>query len=282
MDKRAIGVFDSGLGGLTVLKEIKNKLPNECTIYFGDTARVPYGSKTTEQIREYTIRAMEFFVSKNVKAIVIACNTATVSALKEVRRLYDIPIIGVVEPGARAVSRVSNSKEILILGTEGTIRSGAYEQEVLKHDKEINVISKACPTFVSLVEDGMSGTSVAYYVVSNTLNKFKGTNIDSVVLGCTHYPYLKQEIAEVMGEKVTLVDPAIETVEDLKKILNENNILNLKNSEVKSEFYVSGDAQKFKEKAQEFMAIKIDEVNKIKGCDDDVEKNKKLEKKIEI
>lgn len=273
MDKRAIGVFDSGLGGLTVLKEIKEKLPNENTIYFGDTARVPYGSKTRQQVLSYTMEAIEFFISKNVKAIVIACNTATVSALEEVRQKYDVPIIGVVEPGARAVSRVSKNKEVLVLATEGTVKSGVYEEKILKQDKSINVVSKSCPAFVSLVENGMCGTSVAYGVVNSSLKEFKGKDIDAIVLGCTHYPYLRKEISEVMGNEVMLVNPAIETVLELKRLLRKGKILNLNNSVGKSVFYVSSNPQGFKENAQNLMGMKINEVGKINSD------NKKCRKK---
>ena len=221
MNNRPIGVFDSGLGGLTVLKEIMKITPNENIVYFGDTARVPYGPRSKETIIKYTFQAIDFLISQNVKAIVIACNTATATALKEANEKYDIPIIGVIEAGARTAAYTSKNKTVGIIGTDGTIRSKAYNAEIAKIDSQIKIIDKSCPLFVPIVEEGWANTDIASLTAKRYLNDLMQEGIDSLVLGCTHYPLLKKTIGEIVGEKVTLVNPAKETAKDLKKILEE-------------------------------------------------------------
>ena len=228
MDKRGIGVFDSGLGGLTVLKEIKRILPNEDLVYFGDTARVPYGPRSKETIMKYTFQAINFLLTKDVKAIVIACNTATARSLVEAQEKYDIPIIGVIEAGARTAAASTKNGKVGIIGTEGTIKSKAYNTEIKKIDKRIKVYGKACSLFVPIVEEGWANTEVARLTAKEYLKDLEEKGVDSIVLGCTHYPLLKRTIGEEVGMEVKLVNPARETAIDLKNILIERNLLNTK------------------------------------------------------
>ena len=200
MNNRPIGVFDSGLGGLTVLKEIMKITPNENIVYFGDTARVPYGPRSKETIIKYTFQAIDFLISKNVKAIVIACNTATARALKEANEKYDLPIIGVIEAGAKTAAYTT--KIVGVIGTDGTIRSKAYNIEIAKIDPEIKIVDKACPLFVPIVEEGWANTDIASLTARRYLEELMDKGIDSLVLGCTHYPLLKRTIGEIVGENV--------------------------------------------------------------------------------
>lgn len=262
MSKSPIGVFDSGLGGLTVLKEIMNMLPNENIIYFGDTARVPYGPRSKETVTKYTFQAINFLISKGVKAIVIACNTATARCLKEANEKYNIPIIGVIEAGARTAAYSTKNKIVGVIGTDGTIRSKAYNIEIGKLDKDIQIIDKACPLFVPIVEEGWSNTDIASLTAQRYLKELMEAGIDSLVLGCTHYPLLKRTIGEIVGENVKLVNPAKETVKDLKEILEKNNLINNDENSI-YEYYVSDIPEKFEVLAQEFLKKEIDNVKSI-------------------
>ena len=265
MNNRPIGVFDSGLGGLTVLKEIMKISPNENIVYFGDTARVPYGPRSKETIIKYTFQAINFLISKNVKAIVIACNTATARALKEANEKYDIPIIGVIEAGARTAAYSTKNKIVGVIGTDGTISSKAYNAEIAKIDKEIKIIDKACPLFVPIVEEGWANTEIASLTAKRYLKDLMQQGIDSLVLGCTHYPLLKKTIGEIVGEKVTLVNPAKETAKDLNKILEKNNMLREdSNKEPKYEYYVSDIPEKFAAIAEEFLKKEIDDIKNVR------------------
>ncbi|EGT5044348.1 glutamate racemase [Clostridioides difficile] len=263
MNNKPIGVFDSGLGGLTVLKEIMKILPNEDIIYFGDTARIPYGSRSKETIIKYTFQAINFLKTKGVKAIVIACNTATARSLKEAQEKYDIPIIGVIEAGARTAVTSTKNKIVGIIGTEGTISSKAYNLEISKIDESIEIVNKACPLFVPIVEEGWANTEVAKLTAKIYLQELKEKNIDSLVLGCTHYPILKRTIGEEVGEHIKLVNPAKETAKDLKKILEVQNIIN--NTEIHGtyQYYVSDIPEKFSDIAREFLKKKIDKIQKV-------------------
>ena len=264
MNNRPIGVFDSGLGGLTVLKEIMKITPSENIVYFGDTARVPYGPRSKETIMKYTFQAIDFLISKNVKAIVIACNTATARALKEANEKYDLPIIGVIEAGARTAAYTTNNKIVGIIGTDGTIRSKAYNIEIAKIDPDIKIIDKACPLFVPIVEEGWANTDIASLTAKRYLEELMDKGIDSLVLGCTHYPLLKRTIGEIVGEKVKLVNPAKETAKDLKQILEDNNMLRDDVEEVpKYEYYVSDIPEKFAAIAEEFLKKEIDDIKNV-------------------
>ncbi len=263
MSNRPIGVFDSGLGGLTVLKEINKLLPNENIVYFGDTARVPYGSRSKETVIQYTFQAINFLISKNVKAIVIACNTATARTLKLAQEKYDIPIIGVIEAGARTAAYTTKNNIVGVIGTQGTINSKAYNTEIGKINKDIKIIDKACPLFVPIVEEGWANTDVAHLTAQRYLKELIDQGIDSLVLGCTHYPLLKRTIGDVVGESIKLVNPAKETSKDLKEILEMKKLIRYDNTKIKSEYYVSDIPEKFAMLASEFLNREIENIKNV-------------------
>lgn len=253
MDVRPIGVFDSGVGGLTVVKEINRLLPQEKIIYFGDTARVPYGSKSKSTIIRYSRQIIKFLLSKDVKAIVIACNTASAYALEAVKEAYDFPIMGVHLSGTAQVAvQITKNKKIGVIGTEGLIRSDIYKHFINDIDDEITVIGKACPLFVPLVEEGLIEDSVTNEIANRYLKQLIDDDIDTLILGCTHYPMLKNTIHKIMGEKVYLVDPAYETAKTLKKVLEEQHLIN-NDLKPKHEFYVSDMAEKYENFAKDIL-----------------------------
>lgn len=272
MDKNApIGVFDSGVGGLTVAREIMRQMPEERLVYFGDTARLPYGSKSKDTVIHYSEQIIRFLRTKEVKAIVIACNTASSFALDAVRRVEDIPIIGVINAGARAAVSATKNGKIGVIGTEGTINSGTYGQVLSEMEPGVEVFGKACPLFVPLVEEGLLHDSVTDEIASRYLAVLKEKYIDTLVLGCTHYPLLRSTLARLMGNDVTLVNPAYETAVQLKTLLksmemdcDEGQNLPL---EEKYRFYVSDMAEKFRafatailpEEVKETLQINIEE-----------------------
>lgn len=258
--EQAIGVFDSGVGGLTVVREIMRQLPNENVIYFGDTARVPYGSKSKQTVLKYSKQIVRFLKTKNVKAIVFACNTASALALEEMRHEIDIPVIGVVKPGAKMAADMSKTKSVGIIGTEGTIKSGIYTEYIRRLDPEITVVGKACPLFVPLVEEGLLEDRITDDMVERYLSELKPYNVDALVLGCTHYPLLMNPIKRYMGEKVTLVNPAYETAKSLKEILAAGGMLNAKKDKVTYEFYVSDGVDSFKAFANDVLPVNVEEV----------------------
>lgn len=260
-----IGVFDSGVGGLTVAREIMRHLPNENIVYFGDTARVPYGSKSKDNIIRYSRQIINFLKTKNVKAIVIACNTASALALDVVREEFDIPIIGVVEPGARAALEATKSKKIGVIGTEATIRSAMYEKIIKGFDGDATVVGKACPLFVPLVEEGFAKHKVTEEIIDYYLASFMNTDIDSLILGCTHYPLLRSRIKEYVGEQITLVNPAYETAMDLRQVLKDYDMENTEMSDEHAaySFYVSDAADKFKQFANSILPYDIETTKQI-------------------
>lgn len=220
----AIGVFDSGIGGLTVLKELIARLPGESFIYFGDTARVPYGTKSAETVLKFSRENVTFLLDQAVKFIVVACNTASAGAVPRLQREFRIPIVGVIEPGVRAAVAASKSSRIGVIGTAGTIRSGAYQRGIEHLAGDAEVTAKACPLFVPLVEEGWVDTPVTQMVAEVYLGEFRERDIDVLVLGCTHYPLLHGVIGNVLGDSVTLVDSAVETTREVKKALESENL----------------------------------------------------------
>ena len=254
-----VGVFDSGVGGLTVAREIMRQLPNENLVYFGDTARVPYGSKSQDTIIRYSKQIVNFLKTKDLKAIVIACNTASALALEAVQKEFDIPIIGVVEPGARAALEMTRTKKIGVIGTEATVRSSIYSKLIEKRDSEASVTGCACPLFVPLVEEGFAKHKVTGEIIDHYLAPFKESDIDSLILGCTHYPLLRSRIREYLGDKIQLVNPAYETALDLKRLLEKEGILNDNPSKEHAEyhFYVSDAAEKFMQFANSILPYDI-------------------------
>ncbi len=244
-----IGVFDSGVGGLTVVKEIMHQIPNEKIIYFGDTARVPYGTKSQETITKYSRQIVRFLQMQNVKAIVVACNTASAYALDEIEKEVDIPMIGVVKPGAKVASEATRNGKIGVIATEGTIGSGIYSRYIKEINDSVKVFGKACPLFVPLVEEGLLQDPVTDEIAKRYLSELIDIDIDTLVLGCTHYPLIRKTIGRVMGEDVTLVNPAYETARELKELLAEKNILREEEpglGDNKYQFFVSDSSEKFK------------------------------------
>lgn len=258
-----IGVFDSGVGGLTVAREITRQLPNESIVYFGDTARVPYGSKSKNTIIRYARQIVRFLRTKNVKAIVVACNTASAFALDTIEEELDIPVIGVVKPGAVSAIENTKNKRIGIIGTEGTIKSKLYTEYIRSIDPETIVIGKACPLFVPLVEEGMLHDEVTDEIARRYLDELKEQNIDSLILGCTHYPLLRSTIGKIMGPGVNLVNPAYETAISLGELLTQNGIRASINANPTYDFYVSDAADKFESFADSIMPFNVDVTNQI-------------------
>ncbi|MEP6691708.1 MAG: glutamate racemase, partial [Gemmatimonadaceae bacterium] len=220
-----IGVFDSGIGGLTVVRELMRQLPTESIIYFGDTARVPYGPKSPDTVCRYSLEIAGWLRDHGVKAIVVACNTATAHALPVLRERVDLPIIGVIEPGARAATRTSRTHRIGVIGTAGTIASGAYQRAIHALSPTAVVDAIACPLFVPLVEEGWLDTDATRLIAREYLEPLVGERVDTLVLGCTHYPLLKPLIAETMGDGVALIDSAAETAAETARVLGERNLL---------------------------------------------------------
>lgn len=258
-----VGVFDSGVGGLTVAREIMRQLPDENIVYFGDTARVPYGSKSKENIIRFSRQIIRFLKTKNVKAIVIACNTASALALDVVKNEFDIPIIGVIVPGARAAVRETRNKKIGVVGTEGTIHSEMYTKVIREMEPEASVLGRPCPLFVPLVEEGFAKHHITDEVIEIYLEEMKHSDIDTMILGCTHYPLLRSKIMAYFGEKVHIVNPAYETALDLKRILESENAVNDSGNLNKYEFYVSDAAEKFKQFANSILPYNVETITQI-------------------
>jgi glutamate racemase len=254
-----IGVFDSGLGGLTVAHAIMRQLPAESLIYFGDTARVPYGPKSPETVRRYSSEISAFLIEQGVKAIVVACNTATAHALPALREELDVPVIGVVEPGARAAVRATRTGHIGVIGTAGTIRSQAYVRAIHAENPDLRVTALACPLFVPLVEEGWTNHEATHLVAEEYLAPFVKDPIDTLVLGCTHYPLLKPVIGEIIGRSVRLIDSAEETAADARRMLAANDLTAV-GGEGAYRFVASDDPQQFLTLGRRFLGSAIERV----------------------
>ncbi len=255
-----IGVFDSGVGGLTVAREIMRQLPNERIVYFGDTARVPYGNKSKETVTKFSRQIVHFLKNQQVKAIVVACNTASAYALEELEQEVDIPIIGVVKPGARAALLATRNKKVGVVATEATIHSGIYSRYIEENDASVSILGKACPLFVPLVEVGLWEEPVTDEIARRYLSELIDSGIDTLILGCTHYPMLRTTIAKIMGDGVTLVNPAYETARELKLLLAEKGLESEHRPGLGTElyrFYVSDGAEKFKQFANSILTYGI-------------------------
>ena len=243
-----IGVFDSGVGGLTVFREIMRQMPNEKIVYFGDTARVPYGSKSKETVTKYSKQIARFLQTQNVKTIVVACNTASAYALEELEKEIDIPVIGVVKPGAKVASEATKNGKIGVIATEATIGSKIYSQYIEELKPGVSMFGKACPLFVPLVEEGLLQDPVTDEIARRYLAELIDIDIDTLILGCTHYPLIRSTVGKIMGDKVTLVNPAYETARELKEMLGSMDMLNDEPPKLGSQqysFYVSDKADKF-------------------------------------
>ena len=254
-----IGVFDSGLGGLTVAHAIMRQLPGESLVYFGDTARVPYGPKSPETVRRYSHEIAAFLLEQGVKAIIVACNTATAHALPMLDAALDIPVLGVVGPGARAAVRATKTGHIGVIGTEGTIKSGAYVRAIHAESAESVVTALACPLFVPLVEEGWIDSPATRLIASEYLAPFTRDLVDTLVLGCTHYPLLKRVIGETIGRAVRLIDSAEETAADTHRMLAEHDLASTA-SEGTYRFIASDDPQQFLALGQRFFGDALERV----------------------
>lgn len=243
-----IGVFDSGVGGLTVVREIMRQLPNEKIIYFGDTARVPYGNKSRETVVRFSEQIVRFLKTLRVKAIVVACNTASAYAMNSLEQNCDIPIIGVVKPGARMAAEATRNGRIGVIATAATIGSQIYNQYIQELNPNVSIHGKACPLFVPLVEEGLWEDPVTEEIARRYLAELIDIDIDTLILGCTHYPLIRSTLGKIMGDGVTLVNPAYETARELRQMLSRLGLLNEETPRLgdnRYQFYVSDMAEKF-------------------------------------
>lgn len=241
----AIAILDSGVGGLTVVKEVIRQLPQEQIIYFGDTSRAPYGPRTSEEVRKFTIQIVNYLMQFKPKMIVIACNTATAVALEDIRSQVSIPVVGVIHPGSRAAIKKTKTGVIGVIGTEGTIRSHAYENALKQISPKIEVISQACPQLVPLVEQGLYDEHESKAIVYESLLPLIGKPLDCLILGCTHYPFLTDVIAEVMGPEIELINSAEETAREISTVLHHRGELASSNEIPTHRFFCSGKADMF-------------------------------------
>ncbi len=248
-----IGVFDSGLGGLTVVKELIHHLPNEKIVYFGDTARVPYGTKSGETIIRYSQEIVRALLEYKVKMVVVACNTASSLALDVLKRSFDLPVLGVIEPGARKAAEITRNKRVGIIATSSTVKSGKYAKRIVQLNKDIMVTSQSCPLFVPLVEEGWFDHKVTYQVAEQYLTDMKRKRVDTLILGCTHYPLLKQVLCSVMGPRVQLVDSAQEVALQVKEELTNRRLLRTRLGPCRHTFIVTDEPKQFQRLASRFL-----------------------------
>ncbi len=255
-----IGVFDSGIGGLTVVREIRRHLPSEDILYFGDTARVPYGPKSPETVQRYSREIADFLLTRGVKAIVVACNTATAHALPLLETELPVPVIGVVGPGARSAVRANSVGSIGVIGTAGTIRSGAYERAIAAIAPDASVTARACPLLVPFVEEGWTDHPATRLVAEEYLAPFRDDAVDTLVLGCTHYPLLKRVIEDVLGTNVRLVDSAYETAAETRTVLQARGLAAREGKEGSAHYVVSDAADHFARTARHFLGAPLHDV----------------------
>lgn len=272
MTWQAVGIFDSGVGGLTVLRELIRVMPQEDTIYFGDTARVPYGTKSPETVTRYSAEIASFLLRRDIKLLVVACNTASAVALASLKRLLSIPVVGVIEPGARRAVEVTRTGRIGVIGTAGTIRSSAYTRAIKRLSPEALVLTRACPLFVPLAEEGWTDNQVAQLTAQSYLQELKDAAVDTLVLGCTHYPLLKPIIAEVMGPDVTLVDSAAETARTVAEILAQKRLLRPDSEIGNHHYYVTDIPAGFIRVGNRFLGGRLGDVYQV-SLDSDAEES---------
>ncbi|MGH7585485.1 MAG: glutamate racemase [Gemmatimonadales bacterium] len=259
MNDAPIGIFDSGIGGLTVARAIYERLPRESTIYFGDTARVPYGPKSPDTVRRYSLEILHWLLGQGVKAVVVACNTSTAHALEALRAAAPVPVLGVIEPGARAAVRAVGRGSVGVIGTAGTISSDAYGRAIRAIRPEATVVQQACPLFVPLVEEGWFDHQAAKLIAEEYLAPVKASRVAALVLGCTHYPLLKPLLAGVMGSKVVLVDSAEETAAALAYSLESAGLTSAGGGTVTHRFVVSDDQPRFLQVGSRFLGERLNE-----------------------
>ncbi|RIV29191.1 glutamate racemase [Alicyclobacillaceae bacterium I2511] len=258
-----IGVMDSGIGGLTVVAEMRKRLPDERILYFGDTARCPYGDRSMSEVQTFSIEVCDFLYNQGVKMLVVACNTATSAALPLLQARYDVPVIGVIEPGARAAVAAQESHHVGVIGTSLTVHSGAYQRAVQDSNPNLTVSSLACPDFVPLVEAGLWEGNVAYQTVAENLAPMRGLGVDTLILGCTHYPHLQKLILQVMGPQVRLISSAEETAMEVKQLLHRTERWRLVAGNTKyterDMFFTTGSAQRMTEALQKWLQLNVED-----------------------
>lgn len=257
---KSIAMLDSGVGGLTVVREIFRQLPHERIVYFGDTARMPYGPRPHAEVRQFAMEIIEFLYTQDIKMVIVACNSATAAGLASYQEKFDLPILGVIEPGIRAALAHSKNKVIGVIGTSGTIASGAYEKAIKKIDPRVRVFSRPCPLFVLIVENNLSHTPEAYRVAEEYLSPLREEGVDTLILGCTHYPLLTHVIQEVMGENVKLVSSAEETARETREILTAHDLANnhpREGCQIVHRFFSSGPPEPFEEIGEKLLCQKI-------------------------
>jgi glutamate racemase len=260
LHRRPIGVFDSGIGGLTVARALFELLPNENIIYLGDSARLPYGTKSKETVILYSIECMKFLLSKKVKMVVVACNTASSVAVPFLQKITKVPVTGVLIPGSEAAVRKSRNGKIGVIGTRGTINSQSYKKQIHKTDKSTKVFQQACSLFVQLAEDGWTENRIAELTAIEYLKDIRKSGIDTLILGCTHYPILKKTISKVVGKGIKLIDSGEETAKQVKDILTAGNLLNTGKKKGEHRFFVTDFPNNFHQIAERFLGKKIKNV----------------------
>jgi glutamate racemase len=266
MNSGSIGIFDSGIGGLTVVREFLEQLPGESVVYFGDTARVPYGSKSPETVIRFSMEDASFLLSKNVKMLVVACNTACSVSLPALREFSPVPVTGVIEPGAAAAAATTRSGVVGVIGTQGTIASGAYQKALRAYSSVRTVLAQPCPLLVPLVEEGWLDHPATFGIVSEYLKPLSGAGMDTLVLGCTHYPLLKPVLAGILGPGVALVDSAETAAASALALLSEQGLLAV-GGQGGASFFVSDIPLKFQEIAQRFLGRSIPLVTQVDAGD---------------
>ncbi len=257
MKNRPIGIFDSGVGGLTVVKEIFKSLPNEKIVYLGDTARVPYGTKSPETVKRFSVENVEFLLQFKVKLIVVACNTASSTSLAFLKKRFKLPIVGVIKPGARRAVKISKNRRIGIIGTAATVKSEAYKKEIKSISNNIRVVARACPLFVPLVEEGWVDGKIALDIAKKYLRPLAKKKIDTLILGCTHYPLLKNIISKAVGSDVEIVDSASSVAEEAAGILRKKNILREVSMAPVHSFYATDAVKQFVRVGEKFLGRRI-------------------------
>ncbi len=260
MNPAPLGVFDSGIGGLTVARALFDRLPRESVIYFGDTARVPYGPKSPDTVRRYSGEILTYLLHRGVKAVVVACNTSTAHALEHLKACSPVPVVGVIEPGARAAAAASRSGRIGVIGTAGTIASGAYERAIKAIRPDATVYARACPLFVPLVEEGWFDHPATELIGREYLEPLSRAGVDVLVLGCTHYPLLKPLLSRVMGPGVTLIDSAEESANAVKREIEQRGLSAPPSNDPTHRFVVSDDEPHFRRVGARFLGEKLQEV----------------------
>ena len=263
MKNNPIGVFDSGIGGLTVVKELIRLLPNEDIVYFGDTARLPYGTKSVKVVQSFARDNTRFLLKQNVKLVVVACNTVSAVALTPLQEEHELPIIGVIRPGAQAAVESTRNKKVGVVGTPRTITSGAYTSEINKADKGIKVSAQACPLFVPLAEEGWESKEATRAVAEEYLAGLKKEGIDTLVLGCTHYPILKGVIGRVMGTSVALVDSATATAKTVRALMKEKDLLTDEDNPGHLQVFISDIPYQFKATGERFLGRELKGITRV-------------------